>query len=361
MAEIGVDKGKITVHVNLATPDAFSDQIAEDIRQVLAGFDDVTKVEVRFNVKITQPKPVKVQGLPPNHPRNRPPKMTTVKNIIAVASNKGGVGKSTFSANLACALKKLGEKSGVRVALLDLDVYGPNIPTMMGIYDRPYMSEEQKILPVVKHDIPMMSVGFILENEGTPVILRAPLVNKLVGDFTEKVDWGEIDYMVVDLPPGTGDIQLNLAQQLPDTRMIFVTTPQKVALEDVYKGVRMFQQKEIALEILGIVENMSYFVCEHGTRYDLFGKGGGEKVAKTFDIKLFGQVPIVGRVQEQGDKGKPVVLSDPNSEVGQLFLEIARSVTVEVARNNAKLNEQRKDMPRYDESDPGVIMEIDLD
>jgi len=283
-----------------------------------------------------------------NVPRAHEPVLTNVKNIIAVASNKGGVGKSTVASNIACALKELGAK----VAILDLDFYGPNIPTMFGVDDRPAYMENEKIQPIKQHGLDLMSVGFIIEDEGNPVVLRAPLVNQLFMEFLQHVNWGEYDYLIADLPPGTGDIQLNLAQQLPNARVVFVTTPQNVALADVIKGIKMFEQKGIDLPVVGIIENMSYFVCEHGTKYDIFGSGGAQKVSDKFNIKLFGQLPLIPKVREQGDKGKPIVIADPKNDVSKEFMNIARQITVEVARNTHEINEKRKN---------AVHIQLDLD
>ena len=237
---------------------------------------------------------------------------------------------------------------GAKVAIIDLDFYCPNIPTMFCVDNRPAFMENNKIQPIKQHGLDLMSVGFIIQSEGDPVVLRAPLVNQLFMEFIQHVNWGDYDYLVADLPPGTGDIQLTLAQQLPNTRMVFVTTPQDVALADVVKGVKMFQQKGIDLPVIGIVENMSYFVCEHGTKYEIFGSGGAQKVATKFNIKLLGQLPLITKIREQGDKGKPIVIADPKNEVSKEFIQIARQITIEIARNNFEINEKRKNQVHID-------------
>ncbi len=335
VSNIQVKKDRIELDVILRTPDAFMDDIKKGIEKELSSLPEIKKIAVNFIVTIDRPEDELTTG---NVPRAHEPLLTNAKNIIGVASNKGGVGKSTVASNIACALKELGAK----VAILDLDFYGPNIPTMFGVDDRPAFMENNKIQPIKQYGLDLMSVGFILEEEGNPVILRAPLVNQLFMEFIQNTNWGDYDYLVADLPPGTGDIQLNLAQQLPNTRVVFVTTPQNVALADVIKGIKMFQQKGVDLPVVGLVENMSYFICDHGTKYDIFGTGGAKKVADKFNIKLLGQLPLIPKIREQGDKGKPIVISDSKNEVSKEFIKIARQITVEVARNTYEINEKRK-------------------
>ncbi len=341
ISNIQIKKDKVEMDVILRTPDAFEKEIEQSIQKELSSIPDIKKISVNFIVSIDRPIDELTTG---NVPRAHEPLLTNVKNIIGVASNKGGVGKSTVSSNIACALKELGAK----VAIIDLDFYGPNIPTMFGVDNRPAFMENNKIQPIKQYGLDLMSVGFIIQSESDPVVLRAPLVNQLFMEFIQHVNWGDYDYLVADLPPGTGDIQLTLAQQLPNTRMIFVTTPQDVALADVVKGVKMFQQKGIELPVIGIVENMSYFICEHGTKYEIFGNGGAQKVADKFNIKLLGQLPLITKIREQGDKGKPIIIADPKNEVSKEFINIARQITVEIARSNFKINEKRKNQVHID-------------
>ena len=195
-----------------------------------------------------------------------------------------------------------------------------------------------------------MSVGFILPEDDTAVVLRAPLVNRLIMEFLNEVDWPESDYLIVDLPPGTGDIQLTLAQQMPNSLITFVTTPQQVALADVYKGIKMFTDPEIKIPVLGIIENMSYFKGDDGKTYEIFGKGGGEKVAKDFNIDLFGKIPIVQQIREQGDIGEPLVHADPSHEVSQLYIQIANDLAGKIAKLNHEVNLKREKMV-YEELD----------
>ena len=235
-----------------------------------------------------------------------------VKHVIAVASGKGGVGKSTVAVNLALALKQL----GAQVGMMDADVYGPNIPIMLGIppEKRPEGNAEEKIIPLEAHGVKAISIGFFANPE-QPVIWRGPLLHKTVEQFLHRVDWGELDYLVVDLPPGTGDVQLSLSQWVNLSGAIVVTTPQEVALSDVRKAVNMFRQLEV--RILGVVENMTGAI---------FGKGGGEKMAEVFQIPFLGDIPLEAQVRECGDSGLPVVVGHPKSPISERFMKIAEAV-----------------------------------
>lgn len=257
-----------------------------------------------------------------------------VKNIIAVASGKGGVGKSTVSTNLALGLKQL----GARVGLVDADLYGPSIPTMLGLKgERPKVQEihgQPKIIPLMAYDMPVISIGFIIEPEQA-VVLRGPRLAGIIKQFFNDVVWPDLDYLVVDLPPGTGDIQLTLVQTVPVTGAVMVTTPQEVAVADAVKAMNMFLLPSVNVPILGVVENMSWFAPDDlpGKKYFLFGEGGGKKLADHSESMLLGQLPIVQTVREGGDSGKPVVL-DQKSPVGQSFLKIAENVLRQVSVRN---------------------------
>lgn len=243
-----------------------------------------------------------------------------VKNVLAVASGKGGVGKSTVSTNLAVSLSQL----GLRVGLMDSDIYGPSIHIMMGVKDRPMVNEEQKILPLEKFGIKMMSMGFLVDSDA-PLIWRGPLVMKAVEQFLREVAWGELDVLVIDLPPGTGDAQLTLVQKTPLTGAIIVTTPQEVALVDARRGLKMFQK--VNTKVLGIVENMSYFICPHcGKKSFIFGSEGGSRSARELNVPLLGQIPIEPIVTESGDAGIPVVASHPDSASAKAFQEVAQRI-----------------------------------
>lgn len=247
-----------------------------------------------------------------------------VKRIIAVASGKGGVGKSTVSANLAVALAQTGEKVG----LMDADIYGPNIPMMMGV-PAPPGKEGHKIKPAEAHGVKIISMGFFVP-EDTAVVWRGPMVHTAIQQFFRDVWWGELDYLLIDLPPGTGDAQLSVSQIVPLTGVVTVTTPQEVALFDVRKGLMMF--KKVNVPLLGIIENMSFFVCGHcGERTDIFSFAGGERAAQTFDVPFLGRIPLDPAIREGGDAGTPLVVVAPDSPQTQAFRAVAEAVKKRVS------------------------------
>jgi ATP-binding protein involved in chromosome partitioning len=247
-----------------------------------------------------------------------------VKNTIAVASGKGGVGKSTVAVNLAVSLAQ----AGAKVGLLDADVYGPSIPLMMGRNERPLM-RDNKIVPLEAYGVKVMSIGFILD-ASKALIWRGPLVAQLINQFLNDVHWDDLDYLVLDLPPGTGDVQLTLVQKIPIAGAVIVTTPQQVALADAVKGLKMFQ--EVKTPILGIVENMSGFICPHcGESHPIFGEGGGKQTAEEHGVELLGQIPIEPAIREGGDTGAPIAASAPDSATGQAFAHLAERVANQLA------------------------------
>jgi len=244
-----------------------------------------------------------------------------VKNIIAVASGKGGVGKSTVSVNLAVALAQ----SGASVGLLDADITGPNIPLMMGLEGQPKASANNKITPLQRFGIKLMSIGFLLDDPQSAVVWRGPMLHSALLQFLKDVDWGELDFLLLDLPPGTGDVALTLSQRVRSTGAVIVTTPQEVALQDVYKSVSM--ANKVGIPILGIVENESYFVCDGcSKKHEIFGSGGGAKVAAMAHAPLLGQVPLDPAVRQAGDNGTPVVQAAPGSPTAQAFVAIAEQL-----------------------------------
>ncbi len=246
-----------------------------------------------------------------------------VKYIIAVASGKGGVGKSTVSTNVAVALAQ----TGAKVGLMDADIYGPNIPMMMGVPEPP-RKEGDKIRPAEAHGVKIMSMGFFVPEE-TAIVWRGPMVHTAIQQFFRDVLWGELDYLLVDLPPGTGDAQLSLSQIVPLTGVVTVTTPQEVALYDVRKGVMMF--KKVNVPLLGVIENMSFFVCGHcGERTDIFSFAGGERAAKKFDIPFLGRIPLDSAIREGGDVGMPIVSAVPNSPLTKAFQGVAEALQARV-------------------------------
>ncbi|HEY9174653.1 MAG TPA: Mrp/NBP35 family ATP-binding protein, partial [Verrucomicrobiae bacterium] len=242
-----------------------------------------------------------------------------IRRVLAVASGKGGVGKSTVAVNLACALRL----RGGRVGLLDCDIYGPSIPLMMGTRERPTLSADEKMVPPVSHGVKLMSIGFLVEDD-QPVIWRGPMIQKTIQQFLGAVEWGDLDYLLVDLPPGTGDAQLSLCQTVPLDGGVVVTTPQEASLGVVRKGIAMFAK--VNVPITGLVENMSYFTTPNGDRVDIFGHGGGRAEAERQGIVFLGEVPIFTDIREGGDRGVPVVVSAPDQPAGRAFVRIAEAV-----------------------------------
>ena len=248
-----------------------------------------------------------------------------VRNIIAVASGKGGVGKSTTAVNLALALAA----EGAKVGMLDADIYGPSQPTMLGISGKPESADGSTLEPMMGHGLQAMSIGFLVDVE-TPMVWRGPMVTQALEQLLNQTNWHDLDYLVVDLPPGTGDIQLTLAQRVPVTGAVIVTTPQDIALIDARKGLKMFQK--VNIPILGIVENMSLHICSQcGHEERIFGEGGGERMGRDYDIEMLGSLPLDIHIREQTDSGKPTVAADPDGRVSQIYKQIARRVAVKIA------------------------------
>lgn len=328
----GIDShnGSVTIHLEPpAMPPSSLNATIADIRRAVGALDGISDVSVR----IIQAGGQHGAGARPGaaDPFKEMGPIPGVRDIIAVASTKGGVGKSTVAVNLALALRRLGK----RIGLLDADVYGPSLPIMLGLSGRPQVSEDKRIAPLEKHGLRLMSIGFFLDDD-SPVIWRGPLVMGLVRQFLKDVDWGELDLLVIDLPPGTGDAQLTLVQQVPLAGGVVVTTPQDVATLDVERGIAMFQQ--VNTPVLGVVENMSFYECPTcGKRDDLFGAGGGERIAGHYGVPLLGQIPLVPDIRRSGDAGAPVVVEQPENPVSQLFVLIAQKVLerIEVERAGA--------------------------
>ncbi len=317
---VTVDGRDVRVGVDLLSPiRTHREKLERDIRVALDTVGGLGLVEIDFRTKVRASSGGRSDAQP----------IPGVKNTIAVASGKGGVGKSTVAVNLAVALAQ----AGAKVGLLDADVYGPSTPLMLGVNERPLM-RDNKIVPLEAHGVRVMSIGFILDSTKA-LIWRGPLVAQLITQFLNDVDWGDLDYLVLDLPPGTGDVQLTLVQRVPISGAVIVTTPQDVALADARKGLKMFQ--EVKSPVLGIVENMSWFECpDCGGRHHIFGEGGGKRLADEAEIELLGQIPIESIVREGSDTGQPVLAVAPDSATGVAFHHAAERVAMRLAADAVK-------------------------
>ncbi|MCL4370030.1 MAG: iron-sulfur cluster carrier protein ApbC [Chloroflexi bacterium] len=310
--DLQVEGSSVGFTVVLTTPACpLKSEIERQAREAVMAIPGVKEVQVKLTsrVRTAQREKAMIPG---------------VRNVIAVGSGKGGVGKSTVSVGLALALAE----SGAKVGLLDADVWGPNIPQMLGVQTPP-QQDGDKILPALSHEVKMISMGFFVD-ESTPVIWRGPMVGKMVEQLLTDVDWGELDYLVVDLPPGTGDASLTLAQAIPLSGLVVVVTPQDVAVADALKAVSMFERLNIP--ILGIVENMSYFLCPHcNERTDIFGQGGARRIAEKHDVPLLGELPLDPAVRAGGDTGQPILVVAPQSPVSEAFRKMAGRVAARVS------------------------------
>lgn len=325
--DIAVAGGNISISLPMpASP--MRDAIAKDIRTAVAKVSGVTNVEVRFDSPTPQgagaPQRPYAHGPQPGQTPVRAT-LPGVKNLIAVASGKGGVGKTTVAVNLAIALQRIGSVVG----LMDADVYGPNVPVMLGATEQPRMADQQTIVPVEAYGLKTISMG-LLNPGDKPLVWRGPMLHSVMQQFLKNVRWGELDYLIVDLPPGTGDVQLSLIQSVALTGAVIVTTPSIVALADVRKAVEMF--KQVNVEILGVVENMSYFSCPHcNGRIDVFGHGEGAHMAKTFGVPFLGEIEIDPQIRIGGDTGKPVASLGEDAPGGKSIFGIARNVAARTA------------------------------
>jgi ATP-binding protein involved in chromosome partitioning len=316
---VEIDGSRLNLTVELLSPIApYKSAIEGELKEAAGKIPGVETVEVTFLTRVRASGSGKADADP----------IAGVRNTVAVASGKGGVGKSTVAANLAVALAK----AGAKVGLLDADVYGPSIPLMMGQSAKPLV-RGGKIVPLEAYGVKVMSIGFLLDPEKA-LIWRGPLVAQLITQFLNDVLWEDLDYLVIDLPPGTGDVQLTLTQKIPLSGAIIVTTPQEVALADAVKGLKMFQ--EVKTPVVGIIENMSGFICPHcGEKTAIFGEGGGQRTAAEYGVPFLGEVPIEPLVREGGDTGKPIVASHPDSETAKAFEHLAEAVAMQLARDAA--------------------------
>lgn len=318
LRDIAVDGDVASLRVVLTTPACpLKDRIQADIDAAVVGkVPGITSVRVTWDSNVSS-----TRGLPGRQ------EIPGVRNAVAISAGKGGVGKSTLSVNVALALLQ----SGARVGLLDADVYGPNVPLMLGLTGHPAAGADGKMQPLQAHGLEVVSFGSILE-PGQPVIWRGPMLAKALHEFLYEVNWGELDYLVIDLPPGTGDVQLSLAQSMPMTGAVICTTPQDVSLADVSRGIEMF--RKLNVPVLGVVENMSGFICPHcNERTDIFGSGGGEELARRYDLPFLGAVPLDPRIR-LGEDGAPFMVAAPDSAVGRVFKDVASHIAAEVSKEN---------------------------
>jgi len=315
--DLQIDNGKVSFTIELTTPACpVRDRLREEAHQYVSAVPGVRDVEIKLTAKVR-----------PTAAEQKAKLIPTVKNVIPVASGKGGVGKSTVSANLALALAR----TGAKVGLMDADVYGPSIPLIMGVEGVP-QAAGNKIVPMEKHGVKVISMGFFLPKDDA-VIWRGPMLHKVVQQFLGDVDWGELDYLITDLPPGTGDVQLSLCQTIPLTGAVIVSTPQDVALSVAQKAVAMF--RKLNCPILGLIENMSYFVCKHcGQREEIFGSGGARRACERLNIPFLGELPLATEIRTTSDEGRPIVISDPASPISQAFMKVAENLAAQISIRN---------------------------
>ncbi len=312
---IRIDGNNVSLDIVLPYP---ANSVLEAIRQqvvdALKTIPGIGSIDVNVSFKIVA------------HTAQRGVKLIPgVKNIIAVSSGKGGVGKSTTAVNLALALAA----EGAKVGMLDADIYGPSQPTMLGISGKPDSRDGKSLEPMEGYGLQAMSIGFLIDTD-TPMVWRGPMVTQALEQLLNDTRWRELDYLVIDMPPGTGDIQLTLAQRVPVTGAVIVTTPQDIALIDARKGLKMFEK--VGIPIMGVIENMSIHICSKcGHEEHIFGEGGGERMGKDYDVEFLGALPLDIHIREQADSGKPTVVADPNSRISEIYKEIARRLAVKVA------------------------------
>lgn len=310
--EIKIKGDKVSFTVVLTTPACpLKDKIAQEAKNAVSGLPGVNSVEVHLDANV------------PSDGRSRALLELPIRNAFAIGSGKGGVGKTTVAVNVAVCLAQ----SGAHVGLLDADIYGPNIPTMMGV-DRLPPVKNDKLTPAISYGVKVMSIGFLVRPD-QPLIWRGPMLHTAIRQFLSDVDWGELDYLVVDLPPGTGDAALSLAQSLPLSGGVIVTLPQQVSLDDARRGLEMFRQLEVP--VLGVIENMSFLEMPDGTHMDIFGTGGGERLANEANVPFIGAIPIDPRVRTGGDSGKPVVATDPEAPVAKALRGVAEDLAAKIS------------------------------
>ena len=313
---LAIDGGRVSFTIELTTPACpVRDLMKEQARAAVAALPGAREVHITMSSQVRSTIA----------PSATPSMIPTIKNVIPIASGKGGVGKSTVTVNLALALSR----AGARVGVMDADVYGPTVPTLLGITTQPEVDEQNRITPVERDGLNVISMGFFMKPEDA-VIWRGPMLHKTVQQFLGGVRWGELDYLLVDLPPGTGDIQLSLCQSIPITGAVIVSTPQDVALNVAQKAIAMF--KKLNAPVLGVIENMSSYVCAHcGTKEDIFGSGGARRIAERLQLPFLGEIPLAIQIRQTSDAGRPIVISQPESPAARAFVSVAEQLAAQVS------------------------------
>ena len=331
LKNIEIDGDKVSIRIELGYPaGSYRAELKEAIEAALLSMDEVSQTDV-----------VVEQNIAAHAVQKSLKRIEGIKNIIAIASGKGGVGKSSTSANLALALSS----DGAKVGILDADIYGPSMPRMLGMSGTPESKDGSTLEPMENHNLKAMSIGFLVE-EDTPMIWRGPMVTQALEQLLRDTNWGDLDYLIVDLPPGTGDTQLTLSQKIPVSGAVIVTTPQDIALLDARKGLAMFEKVEVP--VLGVVENMSIHVCSAcGNAEHIFGQGGGERMSKEFDVDFLGGLPLDITIREQADAGNPSVIADPDGQISDMYREISRKMS-------SRLAEKSKD---YTSKFPNIVIQ----
>ena len=330
--DLELKSGNLKFTLELTTPACpFNDEIEQDVRNAIKELDEIKNFDMNVTAKVMEGRDLAADEA-----------MSTVKNIIAVASGKGGVGKSTVSLNLALALSK----AGAKVGLLDADIYGPSIPLMLGMTKTPMQVEDNKLQPPESNGVKVVSFGFFAEQEHQAAIYRGPVISGIVKQFLIDTNWSDLDYLIVDLPPGTGDIPLTLAQTIPITGILVVTTPQQVASSVAVKAIGMFDKLNVPM--LGVVENMSYFECSKcNEKHHIFGKGGAERISEKHNIPFVGAIPLNSVIMEGSDLGKPVMITQPNSPSAEAFTTAAKNIAAQcsIAAFNLQQETQKEEAP----------------
>jgi ATP-binding protein involved in chromosome partitioning len=330
--DVTINDGRVAFTLELTTPACpFNSDIEQDVRNAVSNLG-IENLNLKVTARVMEGRAISMDELLPG-----------VKNILAVASGKGGVGKTTVAVNLALVLSK----TGAKVGLLDADVYGPSVPLMLGLKESPQVIDN-KIQPPITSGVKVISMGFFYEQSQQAGIYRGPIVSGIVKQFLTDVNWGDLDYLIIDLPPGTGDAPLTMAQTIPITGILIVTTPQEVAMNVAVKAVGMFNKLNIP--IVGVIENMSYLQCPHCNEHiHIFGKGGGQRVSEQFNIPFIGEIPLHAHIMEGSDQGKPITISEPESVQSHAFINVAKSVAGRISVIAAEMNAEEKNEAEFDQ------------